>query len=109
MRRGALHDDGWFRSAREGRAVDAEGRPIPWITYPAIELLRARVRPDMSVFEYGCGASTRWWAERVREVVSVEHDRAWFEQTRLGLPANVELLHVELRYGGDYARTSSRW
>ena len=106
MRRGPLRDDGWFRSFREGRSVDASGRPIPWFTYPAIEFLATRVTSRMRVFEYGCGASTRWWAERVHEVVSVEHDRSWYEQVAADLPANVTLRHVELVYGGDYAATA---
>ncbi len=31
------------------------------------------------VFEYGSGASTVWLSRRAEEVVSVEHDRDWFE------------------------------
>src|ERR1017187_8783871 len=79
-RRGPLLEDGWFRSYREGASVDASGSPLPWMTYPAIEFIRKRVKPDMSVFEYGSGGSTIWWANQVREVISVEHDRAWFEK-----------------------------
>jgi len=105
---GPLREDGWLRSFREGRCVDAHGEPVPWLTYPAIDFLAARVRPEWSVFEYGAGASTHWWAKRVREVVSVEHDRAWYERARRGLPASVTLTHVELVRGGDYAWSASR-
>lgn len=100
---GPLREDGWFRSFREKAPVDAAGNPLPWITYPALEFLRHRVLGDMSVFEYGCGASTLWWAARVTEVVSVEHDRGWYEKVVSCAPGNVTVTHVPLDYGGAYA------
>ena len=104
LRRGPLKDDGWNRSLAAGVPVDAGGRPLPWINYPAIDFLARRVRSDMSVFEYGCGHSTLWWAERVREVVACDHDLAWIERIRPRTPPNVTLRHVALEYGGDYCR-----
>lgn len=107
LTQGPLREDGWLRSFREGSPVDATGRPVPWLSYPAIEFLAARVRPEWRVFEYGAGASTRWWAGRVAEVSSVEHDREWYERVKDGLPAHVTLRHVPLEYGGDYARSAA--
>jgi hypothetical protein len=106
---GPLKTDGWLRSFREGRPVDAAGKPIPWLTYPAIEFLAARTRPEWRVFEYGAGASTRWWAARVADVTSVEHDPAWHARVAADLPANVTLLHVPLEPRGPYAATAARW
>jgi SAM-dependent methyltransferase len=103
--RGPLKEDGWLRSFAQGEPVDAAGRPLPWLTYAAIELLGRRVRPEMSVFEYGCGNSTLWWAARVREVIACEHDPAWVERVRARAPGNVTLRQVPLEYGGDYCRT----
>lgn len=103
-RSGILLTDGWFRSFREQASIDAQGEPLPWVTYPAIEFLRRRLRADMSVFEYGSGGSTLWWAKRVSEVVSVEHDRSWFEKLSSSIPANVSLFHIELNDGGRYSR-----
>ncbi|MEO5617729.1 MAG: FkbM family methyltransferase [Candidatus Eisenbacteria bacterium] len=107
LTQGPLREDGWLRSFRAGHPVDAAGEPVPWLTYPAIEFLAARVRSEWRVFEYGAGASTRWWAARVSEVVSVEHDRGWYERVKGGLPATVTLRHVPLEYGGDYARSAA--
>jgi hypothetical protein len=101
---GLLQEDGWFRSFREEASVDADGKPLPWITYPAIEFLKKRVHPNMSVFEYGSGGSTLWWASRVKEVVSVEHDREWYQKIAPIVPGNVSLTWIELVYGGDYSR-----
>lgn len=100
-----LRELGWYRSFDEQNSVDAGGDPVPWITYPAVELLARRVRPGSTVFEYGAGMSTLWWADRVRRVVAIEHDLAWCERLRERLPANVELLHHPLEYGGEYCRS----
>jgi hypothetical protein len=102
--RGPLKDSGWLRSFDQGEPVDADGRPVPWLVYPVLDFLAPRLRADMSVFEYGSGNSTLWWAARVREVVSCEHDREWYERIRARAPANVTLHHVPLEYGGDYCR-----
>jgi hypothetical protein len=98
-----LRGIGWFRSARTGEAVDASGAPLPWFTYPAIHFLAGRVRPEMTVFEYGSGGSTLWWAQRVARVVSCEHDAQWYERTRLRVPVNVELHSIPLESDGVYA------
>lgn len=100
---GPLREDGWFRSFREKAPLDAGGNPIPWITYPAIAFLEKRLHAGMSVFEYGCGASTLWWAGRVRDVTSVEHEREWYEKVVSAAPANVTVTHAPLDQGGAYA------
>lgn len=104
---GVLKEDGWFRSFREGRSVDLNGNPIPWLTYPAIEFIERRIRPDMCVFEYGCGASTLWWAQRVKEVIACEHDCAWYQEVVRSIPSNVSLHNIPLVYGGEYCRKVS--
>jgi hypothetical protein len=98
-----LQVDGWFRSFRDNAPVDGAGNSIPWIAYPAIEFINMRVKPEMSVFEYGCGGSTSWWASRVKEVVACEHDEKWYAKIKNSLPDNVTLHHVPLEYGGEYA------
>jgi hypothetical protein len=102
----ALHALGWFRSVRERRSVDLNGAPLPWIAYPAIALLSRRVRPDMAVFEYGCGASTSWWAARVARVIAVEHDAEWAARVGASLPPNATVVHVPLDESGTYARNA---
>ena len=101
---GPLKSDGWLRSFKEDRSVDGSGQPLPWITYPAIDFLKKRIRPDMVVFEYGCGFSSLWWASRVSAVVSVEHDRTWYEKMKAAVPKNVNINHVVLEYGGAYSK-----
>lgn len=91
VRGSILNTSGWLRSRRDGLPVDAEGNPIPWYTYPAIRFLEPRVRPEFSVFEYGAGNSTLWWAKRVAEVMSFEHSREWFDRISGSAPANASI------------------
>jgi hypothetical protein len=89
---GALGEEGWFRSFRSSKPVDAAGRPLPWYTYACIGFLERRISPTMRVFEYGAGMSTLWYAARVGEVVSVEDDPQWAAHVRRAAPANVTLV-----------------
>ena len=67
-----LKPHGWNRSLDAG-PVDANGGPLPWITYPAQTMLEQIVRDTFRVFEFGCGNSSLWWAARAKEVVSIDH------------------------------------
>lgn len=87
---------GWLRTRRAGRCVDASGSPLPWYSYPAIDYLRGLDFSASSVFEYGAGASTLFWAARARHVVSVESDEEWYRLLLPQLPANGELYWVSL-------------
>lgn len=82
---------GHLRSAATERCVDADGQPLPWYTYPAIEYIRQLDFHDSVVFEYGSGFSTLFWAARARHVVSVEDEEEWYGQLRPQLPSNCEL------------------
>ncbi len=87
---GYLGKMGWF-SSLDGTPRD-HGGFVPYITYPALRQLRTLVRPDFRVFEYGCGASSLWWAQHVAEVISVEHDPGWAERVAAHAPANLQIL-----------------
>ena len=101
--RGYFYDMGWLNSHREMAAIDREGGPIPWITYPSLTFLEERVKKDFVVFEYGSGNSTLWWAQRSSKVVSCEHDSDWYGQVMLRIPKNVELKHIPLEGNGAYS------
>jgi hypothetical protein len=49
----------------------------PWITYLTIEFLEKVLTKEMRVCEYGVGGSTLFYAKRVKELVSVEHEGSW--------------------------------
>jgi hypothetical protein len=77
----------------DGMPVDGEGKFIPWLTYPMIEFLNGFDFSEKSVFEFGAGASTLYWADRAREVTSVELDPKWSARLATRVPENVTLIH----------------
>lgn len=95
-----LKEKGWFRSFHTKQSVDAAGRPLPWYTYSFISFLTERIQPHFSVFEYGCGNSTRWYAQRVKDIIAVENDRSWFEMIKNSLPGNASVIYRDL--GAEY-------
>jgi len=71
---------GQSRSIREWSCLDSSGKAIPWYTYPAIEYLNHLDLSQMSVFEFGSGNSTLWWAGKTKSVISVEDDENWYNK-----------------------------
>lgn len=93
------------RTIETKTAIDENGNPVPWITYPAILYLKQIDFSECSVFEYGAGASTRFWSRHAKKVVSVEHDEQWASKIgALALP-NVELVHAT---GDSYVAACDR-
>jgi hypothetical protein len=82
---------GHLRSARTATCVDASGNPVPWYTYPAFEYLKQLDWRNKTVFEYGSGNSTLWWAGLSRSVVSVESSPEWHSKVAPRLPAHCRL------------------
>lgn len=70
-------NEGWADTRASRYAMDAWGREIPWFTYAALDFLAERVRSNSRVLEFGAGAGTVWWGNRVKYVVAIEHDKAW--------------------------------
>ena len=62
--------------------VAADGSPLPWYTYPAIEFFNQMRADGLRIFEYGSGNSSLYWANKGARVWSVEHDSAWHETMR---------------------------
>lgn len=85
-----LRDIGWHRSIKAARPVDSAGNPIPWMCYPAIEILEAFVGPNTRVLEWGSGASTTWLGKRSTDVTSIEHNAEWFGQVSKFAPSHVQ-------------------
>ncbi|MCK9387005.1 MAG: class I SAM-dependent methyltransferase [Sulfuritalea sp.] len=97
---------GWRRSFANGKPIDGEGNPIPWYTYPAIEFLRTLDLTGLRIFEFGCGNSSRYWAQHAAEVHAVENDRAWATIVR---NFGVENLHLhEANDEAEYVTTLDR-
>lgn len=89
---GYLADTGWVRSVCAAAVVDASGEPLPWLAFPFVDFLGPRLKPEWRIFEYGAGASTLYFARRVKAVTAVEHDESFAAHLRRQLPSNAQLL-----------------
>src|SRR5690606_34829880 len=74
--KGYLAEIGWFVAHKNRTSVNINNQPIPWFTYSFIDFLEGRLNKNLSIFEYGSGNSTRYFAERVRHISSLEHDKS---------------------------------
>ena len=74
-----LYKKSWVNSSRLGFTVDENNNPIPWYTFEAIEFLKINLTNNHTIFEFGCGASTLFFASKVKKVISLESNRRWFE------------------------------
>ncbi|MBE9223250.1 glycosyltransferase [Cyanobacterium stanieri LEGE 03274] len=98
-----LSTSGWLNSLFQGKPVNAESKPIPWYTYPAIEFLEDKIKPDSIVFEFGGGNSTLWWASKAKQVISIESDQSWYDQIKQKMPDNVQLnLEIDEKKYADF-------
>lgn len=84
---------GQWRSIRKKMAVDFNGEPIPWYTYPAIEYLNSFDFSECEVFEFGSGNSSHYWAKRCQSVTSVESDAEWAAEVKIQKSPNQSILH----------------
>ena len=87
-----LVQDGWFKSYRKNIPIDSSGNLIPWLTYSFIHFITPRLNKDFSLFEYGCGYSTVWYCNKVKNVISVENNSKWALKISQLLPVNGKIL-----------------
>lgn len=99
-----LWECGWSRSALEKKCIDVNGNPMPWYPYPFIDFIASHLRKDLSIFEYGSGSSTLFFSSKAGSVHAVEHNRDWYEKVIKEMPGNVQLVFIELEYGGKYCQ-----
>lgn len=81
-----------YKTIKNWDCVDKNGNKIPWYTYPAIEYLNNFDFSQKSIFEYGSGNSSIYWAKKAKDVTSVEHDKVWYEKIKPRLAPNQILL-----------------
>ncbi|MGV8877529.1 MAG: FkbM family methyltransferase [Sphingobacteriaceae bacterium] len=105
-KKGYLEDIGWFKAFDTKSPVDREGNPIPWVTYAFIDFIKTRLTKAHTVFEFGSGNSTYFYAKYAGVVVSVEHDKLWYDKIEKSVakPDNSELIFCDLLRDGDYCR-----
>ena len=51
----------------------------PWTSPASIIFFERALTKDMTGFEYGSGGSTKFFASKLKQLTSLEHDQAWFK------------------------------
>ena len=102
--KGYLDEIGWFKAFETQTPVDQDNNPIPWVTYSFIDFIKERLNPQLTVFEFGSGSSTYFYAKHACIVVSVEHDKEWYDKIISTKPENAEMIYCELVTNGEYCR-----
>lgn len=67
----------WKASLNEGVAPFS-GR-MPWFNYNCRDILKKAITSESKVFEYGGGGSSLYFLDIGATVVTVEHDKEWFD------------------------------
>ena len=58
---------GWKKSFFDGFSQDENSAPLPWMTYPFIDFIPSKLNRNTTIFEFGCGSSTLFFAKKVKK------------------------------------------
>lgn len=98
-----LQPKGWFLSRFSWSSVDKNNDPLPWFTYASIHFISQKLNSSFTVFEFGSGNSTRWFASKVESIFSVEHDKAFYLQKKNELEAFDNIQCELIPLGEEYS------
>jgi hypothetical protein len=90
-----LTETGWLKSLQSGEIIDINGDYIPWYNYAMIDFLKEKMPSDISVFEFGCGYSSIFYAKRTTCVTSVETRKPWADKIN-NLRKQLQLENLEI-------------
>ncbi len=94
--KGYFIEKGWLESYSKKQAIDQNGEPIPWLTYSFLDFINGRLNQNLTLFEYGSGNSTLFFAKQLKYIKSIEYDSTWYNNlTALSLK-NVSLSFIAL-------------
>lgn len=81
---------------------------FPWLTHPALDVIKGWDLTNKLVLEWGSGLSTLWWAEKCNYVYSIEAEPNWFAKVvelknEHGLQGKAEI-HYRNVHEGDQTK-----
>jgi hypothetical protein len=90
---------------KRGYPCRRDGSELPWLNFSVISFLEKRLSKELTLFEFGSGYSTLFYARAVNKVTSIEYDENWYEIIRKKLPDNAKLIRRKKDIDGDYCRS----
>ena len=67
----------------------------PWISPAAVQFCNANLNRSQVGLEWGSGRSTRWFAQRLKRLLSIEYNKEWHAKVTAAIS---DLPNVECRY-----------
>ena len=64
------------------KAIEIGDKKLPWITIKSKLWLDKILRPDMVLYEFGSGMSTLYFSIKVKTIISIEHDKNWYNKIK---------------------------
>lgn len=93
--------ESWIKSFQSGLSQDIDGNFLPWYTYPAINHLKKTIKPTDTIFEFGSGSSTIFYAHLAKKVTSIETNPKWLNIVSKTLNSkNLKNFHINLMEDG---------
>lgn len=101
---------GYVHTKNSQKPVSANNEPLPWFTYPAIEYLAQFDLSNKSIFEWGSGNSSLFFAKRCKQITSIESDNEWYKYISSKSLSNQKiLLREEARFAETIDEFSSEF
>lgn len=75
----------------------------PHLVNEAIEFIEDKIKDNFEILELGAGSSTIWFAQRVKKVLSFEHDKKYFLLIKYFIDS-AGIKNIELYYDPNYPR-----
>ncbi|MFX0032086.1 MAG: hypothetical protein ACFE8E_11085 [Candidatus Hodarchaeota archaeon] len=60
------------------KIIDIGDKVVPWIPIKAKIWLDKTLKADMILYEFGSGLSTLYFSTKVKKVISIEHNKKWY-------------------------------
>ena len=67
----------------------------PWMSQQEINTIIKHLNSDDIMLEYGCGGSTVFFCDYVKEYYSIEHNRSWYQKMLKQKKKNTTLFYVD--------------
>lgn len=74
----------------------------PWLTPDSVDLLEGLLKRSDCFLEFGSGQSTKWFANRVKQITSVESDIKWYQKISLDLKNYKNLNYIYAKKKKEY-------
>lgn len=101
-----------FNQGTKNKNLD---KKLPWMGEEATKWLKNYLKKNMSVFEWGSGGSTLFIAEKVKYLISIEHNYNWYIKTKTYLKLNCisnckyKYIPAETTGNADFASTDKNF